>query len=118
MDYSQIQVYINGLFTPAQQVAFAIITLGVMSLVQVFKHSYFPFYPTTPKKKKAILWLFAFSCGIGGGISGYFTGMSPQPLWFWVFTGIVSGAAAIGIFKLFISIIWTKWIMRGKAQSG
>lgn len=117
MDLEQARAILNDLFTPAQQIAFAIITIGVMATVQVFKHTFFAFYPFPPNKKKACIWLFAFSAGFLGGISGHFSGMSPQPLWFWIFTGVVSGAAAIGFFKLFIEIVWRKLILRGKKPS-
>ncbi len=99
----------TALFTPGQQTALAIITLGVMSLVQVFKNVYFGFYPTPRRgKKKAILWLAAFIFGVLGGVAGYFLGRPPQPLWFWMFTGAASGCAAIGVFKLIVDVIWPR----------
>ena len=97
------------LFTPEQQTALAIITLGVMALVQVFKNVYFGFFPTSRRnKKKAIIWLAAFIFGILGGVAGYFLGRPPQPLWFWMFAGAASGCAAIGVFKLLIDVIWVR----------
>ncbi len=99
----------TDLFTPNQQTALVIITLGVMSLVQVFKNVYFGFYPTRRRGvKRAILWLAAFIFGVLGGVAGYFVGRPPQPLWFWMFTGAASGCAAIGVFKLLIDVIWLR----------
>lgn len=108
----------TDLFTPNQQTALVIITLGVMSLVQVFKNVYFGFYPTQGRnKKKAILWLAAFVFGVLGGVAGYFVGRPPQPLWFWMFTGAASGCAAIMLFKIFVEIEWRKmaraWVSKG-----
>ena len=114
MSFSELQAYIGSLFSPAQQFAFLIITTGVMSLTQVFKNTFFAFYPTSRPKKKAIIWLFAFNSGLLGGVSGYFTGMSEQKLWFWIFTGIVSGIASIGAFKFLVEIVWFKWLLRKK----
>lgn len=94
---------LDALFTEQQQIALAIITIGVIAVTEVFKHVYFGFYPERRKSRKAaILWLAAFTFGLIGGIIGYFVGEPPQPLWFWVFTGFSAGAGAIGIFKLFI----------------
>lgn len=95
------------LFTPEQQTALLIITLGVMALTQVFKNVYFGFYPKHTKNvRKAVLWLAAFCFGVVGGVAGYYVGQPPQPLWFWMFTGAASGCVAVGAFKLFIEIDW------------
>ena len=95
-----------ALFTPSQQLALAIITLAVISLMQVFKNVYFGLYPTHGKnKRKAILWLVAFALGVGGGVAGYFVGEPPQPLWFWMFVGAASGCTAIVAFKLLVDIV-------------
>ena len=104
-DYLKI---LDALFTHGQQIALAIITVSVMSLVQVFKNVYFGFYPVNSKvKKRAILWLAAFVFGAVGGVVGYFVG-EPQPLWFWIFSGVASGGTAIGIFKLITAKVWTR----------
>jgi len=116
-----MEAYLNqiiDLFTPAQKTALVVITIGVMSLTQAFKHIYFGFWPERIKTRKtAIIWLAAFIFGLSGGLIGYYFGLPKQPLWFWIFTGIVSGAAAIGFFKLFIEIVWRKFILRGKKSS-
>jgi len=99
----------TDLFTPAQQTALFVITLGVMGLVQVFKNVYFGFHPVTNRnKKKAILWLVAFTFGVLGGVAGYFVGKPPQPLWFWMFTGAISGCAALGVFKFVVDVLWPR----------
>ena len=100
---------LDRLFTPQQQTALVIITAGVMSLTQVFKNVYFGFFPVTSRaKKKAILWLAAFTFGVSGGVAGYLVGTPAQPLWFWIFTGVASGGTAIGLFRLFIGIMWPR----------
>jgi len=100
-------IYLQNLFTPEQQFALLIITVGVMSLVQVFKNVYFGFFPKHSKiKKRAILWLAAFVFGAFGGVAGYYVGRPPQPLWFWLFVGVASGGGAIGVFKIVIEIEW------------
>lgn len=109
--------YLETIFTRDQQTALLIITFGVMSLVQVFKNVYFGFYPVHSKiRKRAILWLAAFTFGAAGGVAGYYVGRPPQPLWFWMFVGIASGGAAIGIFKIVIEIDWrtliSGWLSR------
>ena len=106
---------IGKLFTLQQQTAFAIITLGVMGATQAFKNIYFGFYDVKKaEKRKAIIWLFAYSAGVAGGLMGHFTAEPPQPLWFWIFTGVTSGGAAIGLFKLFVEIILPR--ITGKKQ--
>lgn len=105
------QLVFDALFTKQQQIALAITTIGVMSLTQVFKNVYFGFRPERRKaKKRAILWLAAFTFGILGGVAGYFVGIPPQPLWFWIFAGVASGALAISLFKIFIGTEWRKII--------
>jgi len=100
---------LSSLFTPAQQSALAIITIGVMSLLQVFKNIYFGFWPERSRlRKTAIIWMFGFTIGIAAGIAGYYLQLTKQPLWFWIFTGITSGVLAIGSFKLLIEIIWPR----------
>ena len=95
------------LFTSEQQTALVVITLGVMAVVQVFKNVYFGFFPERRKsRKRAILWLAAFTFGVLGGVAGYLVGQPSQPLWFWMFAGAASGCAAVGAFKLFIEIDW------------
>lgn len=103
------------LFTLKQQAAFAIITLGTIGVTQAFKNIYFGFHNVKkPEKKKAIIWLFAFSAGFTGGMIGHFVSTVPQPMWFWIFTGVTSGGAAISIFKLFIEIILPKFLSKKK----
>jgi len=106
-------VILDKLFTPHQQIALAIITIGVMSVTQAFKNIYFGFFPVSNRpRKKAIIWLAAFSFGIIGGIIGHITGNPPQPLWFWIFCGVSAGGMAIGGFKLGVGIVWLQWIRR------
>lgn len=109
---------INQLFTKQQQTALITITVGVISLTQVFKHVYFGFFPERRQgRKAAIIWLAAFIFGLSGGIIGYYVGIPKQPLWFWIFTGISSGALSIGVFKLIIGIIWPRLINMVKKPS-
>lgn len=97
---------LDKLFTPQQQTALVVITFGVMSLTQAFKNIYFGFYPTKNKaKRKAILWLAAFSFGASGGYIGFLTGAPAQPLWFWIFCGVSAGGFAIGLFQLIHDVI-------------
>ena len=113
MDFEQFQSYLNLLFTPQQQTAIIITTLVVMALTQVFKKVYFGFSPERRKgKKAAIIWLTAFIIGLICGIIGYYIAIPKQPLWFWLFTGAVSGVASIGAFKFLIEIVWLKWLLR------
>lgn len=100
---------LDKLFTQQQQIALAIITIGVMSVTQAFKNIYFGFFPQHSKnRRKAILWSAAFSFGLTGGMIGYFTGMPQQPLWFWIFCGVSCGGIAIGLFKLFVEVLWQR----------
>lgn len=100
---------LDRLFTPQQQTALVIITLGVMILTQAFKNIYFGFHTvTSAKKKKAIIWSFALAAGIGGGYVGYIAGVPKQPLWFWIFSGVSAGGFALGTYKLIIEIIWPR----------
>jgi len=109
---------LNKLFTPQQQTALLIITIGVMSLTQAFKNIYFGLFPVTGKaRRKAILWLAAFSFGVSGGYIGYVAGIPPQPLWFWIFCGVSAGGLAIGAFQLLIGIIWPRLQNIGKKPS-
>jgi len=109
MDFTQIQQIANDLFTPAQQAALLIITIGVMILTQAFKSIYFGFFPCQgQKKKKAIIWLAAFTIGILGGVASYFVAIPQQPLWFNLFAGVSCGGIAIGLFKLLVEIIWPR----------
>jgi hypothetical protein len=105
------QLLLDALFTKQQQIALTIITIGVMCMTQVFKNVYFGFFPERRKaRKRAILWLAAFVFGASGGVAGHFVGVPPQPLWFWMFTGIASGAIAVLSFKIFIGTEWRKLI--------
>jgi len=98
--------YLEKLFTQEQWVALAIITLTVMSLVQVFKNVWFGFFPERKSRhKRAMLWLAAFTIGIGCGIAGYYVGKPLQPLWFWLFCGASTGPGAIGVFKVFFVLV-------------
>lgn len=100
---------LNKLFTPQQQTALFIITIGVMSLTQAFKNIYFGFFPTSSKpKKKAIIWLFAFIMGVAAGITGFYTALPPQPLWFWLFSGVISGGGSIFLYRLIVEVIWPR----------
>jgi hypothetical protein len=102
-EYIQI---LDRLFTPQQQTALAIITIGVMSLTQAFKNIYFGFFPTQSKpKRKAILWLAALIFGMLGGYTGYLSVVPVQPLWFWIFCGVSAVGLAIGIFHLITNVI-------------
>jgi len=105
-----IQKLFTELFTKDQQTALIIITIGVMVATQAFKKIYFGLYPVrNAVKREAILWLAAVSFGAIGGLLGYFVAIPPQPLWFWLFTGVASGGAAIGMFKVLIDVIWPKF---------
>lgn len=109
MDFTPYIEYLSHIFSPAQQTALFIITVGVISLTQVFKNIYFGFWPTTRKARvKAILWLAAFSFGAIGGFIGYLIGKPPQPLWFWVFSGTSCGAISILVYKVMVELIWDK----------
>lgn len=109
MDQVTFTQVFAALFTPAQQVALAIITLAVVALTEVFKRVYFGFWPTRRKGKRvAILWLAAFSFGVVCGVGGYAIGEPPQPLWFWVFSGAASGWVAVCLFKLFVGVLWPR----------
>lgn len=100
---------LNKLFTPQQQTALIIITIGVISLTQAFKNIYFGLFPVHSKpRKKAILWLAALVFGVCGGFVGYVAGVPPQPLWFWIFCGVSAGGLAIGVFKLLVDIMWPR----------
>ena len=109
----EILTALSAVFTKEQQIALAIIMVGVMIVTQAFKKIYFGFNPVrnTPKKE-AIIWLAAVSFGAIGGILGYLVAIPPQPLWFWVFAGIASGGAAIGLFKVLIDAIWPRIISK------
>ena len=94
---------IGKLFTFQQQSIFAIITLTVIGATQAFKNIYFGFHKVKDKdKRKAIIWLFAVLFGLGGGLVGHVTSTVAEPLWFWIFTGIMSSGASIAIFNLFV----------------
>jgi len=116
MSLAELQAYISSLFTPAQQFAFLIIAFCVMAVTQVFKKTYFPFYPLPKAKRVALIWLFAFTSGLFFGVGAYYIGLSKQPFWFWVFTGIVSGFFSIGAFKFLVQIVWFRWILRKKSE--
>lgn len=101
--------FLTKLFTPSQQAALVIITLCVMASTQAFKNIYFGFFPERRTARKvAIIWLFAVCAGIAGGIVGHYTGSPRQPMWFWIVTGVLSGGAAIGLFKIIIEIMWPR----------
>jgi len=98
-------VYINKFFTIQQQTALLAVTISVMILTQAFKNIYFGFHRVKDKKKrKAIIWLFALLAGFGAGMIGHLTAVPPQPILFWVFSGVSSGGLAIGAFWLIIEI--------------
>lgn len=97
---------IGKLFTFQQQAIFAIITLTVIGATQAFKNIYFGFHNVKKRElRKAIIWLFAVSFGLLGGMVGHITSTVAEPLWFWIFTGIMSSGASIGIFNLFVKKI-------------
>ncbi len=100
---------VGKLFTVQQQAIFAIISIAVIGATQAFKNIYFGFHNVKKKeKRKAIIWLFAVSAGLGGGMIGHYTSTVPQPIWFWIFTGIMSGGASIGLFALIVKKIMPK----------
>lgn len=110
-----VMVYLNKLFTPQQQVSLVIITFSVMMLTQAFKNIFFGFYKVAkPDKKKAIIWLFALSAGICGGMIGYYTAIPKQPMWFWIFSGVSAGGMAIGAFIVIVEKIYPR--IKGKSK--
>lgn len=99
-------IYVDKFFTIQQQTALLTVTLSVMILTQAFKNIYFGFHKVKDKlKRKAIIWLWALICGFGGGMVGHLTAVPPQPIWFWIFSGVSSGGLAIGSFWLIIEVI-------------
>jgi len=107
-----MEAYLNqiiDLFTPAQKTALVVITIGVMSLTQAFKHIYFGFWPERRKTRKtAIIWLAAFIFGLSGGLIGYYFGLPKQPLWFWIFISVCCGGLGIAAYKLIVEMIWPR----------
>ena len=114
----EILTALSAVFTKEQQISLAVIMVGVVIVTQAFKKIYFGFNPLrNSHKKEAIIWSAAVSFGAMGGVLGYFVAIPPQPLWFWMFTGIASGGAAIGLFKVLIDIIWPRIVSKiGKTQ--
>ena len=109
---------IGKLFTLQQQAAFAIITMAVIVVTQAFKEIYFGFHKVKDvERRKAIIWLFAFSAGLAGGLAGHFTSTTPQPMWFWIFTGVMSGGAAVWLFKLIVKIVLPRIMGKPKDES-
>lgn len=106
--------FIKDVFTAAQWSALLFIIAGVMALTQAFKKIYFGFKPERrARKKTALIWLAAVILGAGGSYIGSLIGIPKQPDWFWVVAGSISGAGAIGAFKLLIEVIWPKIKSRG-----
>jgi len=107
-----VDQYLNqliDLFSPEQKTALVVITIGVMSLTQVFKNVYFGFWPERRKTRKAaIIWLISFILGLSGGLIGYYFGLPKQPLWFWIFCGVSCGGLGIAAYKLIIEMIWPR----------
>jgi len=98
--------FLDKILTAKQQASFAIITIGVLSATQAFKNIWFGFFPQSNRnKKKAIVWLAAFTFGLIGGFLGYLSKNLHQDLWFWVFSGISSSAMAIGLFWVVKKVI-------------
>jgi hypothetical protein len=109
----EVIVYLNKLFTPAQQTALIVITFSVSMLTQAFKNIYFGFHKIKDKqKKKAVIWLFALLAGFCGGLIGYYTAIPKQPLWFWIFSGVSAGGMAIGSFIIVVEKIYPR--LKGK----
>lgn len=98
--------FLDKFFTASQQTSLVIITIAVLSLSQAFKNIYFGFFPAQNKKrKKAIVWLAAFSFGLICGYVGYISAEPQQPLWFWAFSGVSSSGVAIGLFHIIKKVI-------------
>jgi len=107
--FENITAYIDKFFTLPQQVAILVITLSTMSLTQMLKGIYFGFHTVKKKeKRKAIIKLMALTLGICGGLIGYLTVVPIQPIWFWIFSGALSGGASMALYWLFIKIILPK----------
>lgn len=110
---NSVTEFILNLFTTQQQAALGIITLCIMVATQQFKVIYFGFKPERRDAvKRAKIHLFALVAGGIAGIAGHFIGVPPQPLWFWVVSGVISGGTAIGAFKILVEVVWLKWIKR------
>lgn len=104
-----IYQFLDKMLTAKQQAALLVITVGVSSLTQAFKNIYFGFHPVRSKpRKRAIIWSVALILGLLGGYAGYALQITPQPLWFWIFSGITSVGGSIGLFHVIA------WIFKKK----